>query len=193
MTDGGQPTDQVVVVCTGNVIRSPFAAAALEARLRDRGVGVSVTSAGLLTDGRPAEPHILTVGEQHGLDLSEHVSRRISPSILAPASLVIGMSRRHLREVAAMEPSVWPRTFTLRELSRRATQHGPRPAHFSLAQWAARLSADRTAAEMVADDPADDIDDPIGADRATFRAVVDEIDECLERVVRLLWPAPQTG
>ncbi|MEZ5138317.1 MAG: hypothetical protein R2711_06000 [Acidimicrobiales bacterium] len=44
-------------VCTGNICRSPMAAALLRARLRDVAPEVEVASAGLLFDDRPAEPN----------------------------------------------------------------------------------------------------------------------------------------
>ena len=44
------------------------------------------------------------------------------------ADLVLTMTREHLRHVVAMDPSAWPRTFTLKEFVRRAQSVAPATA-----------------------------------------------------------------
>ena len=52
----------------------------------------------------------------------DHVARTLDASILAVEGhdLVLTMTREHLREVVALDPGAWPRTFTLKEIVRRA-------------------------------------------------------------------------
>ncbi|HVW34635.1 MAG TPA: low molecular weight protein arginine phosphatase, partial [Acidimicrobiia bacterium] len=83
------------MLCTGNTCRSPMAAALLGRRLEDAGVKATVSSAGLLFDGRPATDHGVAVLAERGLDTSGHRSRKLRPDHLSEVDLVIGMGRSH--------------------------------------------------------------------------------------------------
>ena len=83
----------LLVVCHGNICRSPFAAALLEARLRS--TGITVHSAGFLGQGRPAPPHAVTAARARGVDLEAHRSRLVVPSLLRAADLIIVMEEAH--------------------------------------------------------------------------------------------------
>ena len=156
--------------------------------LRQRGVDATVHSAGLLEDGRPADPHSVSAMATRDLDLSAHASRRMSPAMLEGADLVLGMERRHVREAAVAVPGVWPRSFTLRELARLATAAGPRPADAAFDAWLAELSADRTPADHLGYSRADDVPDPIGRGSRTFRKCADDLEQLVGVVVDHLWP-----
>jgi protein-tyrosine phosphatase len=80
---------EILVLCQGNICRSPYAAAVLEELLRDR--GIQVGSAGFLPPGRPAPPHAIAVARARGVDLGWHRSRAITPPMLRAADLVIVM------------------------------------------------------------------------------------------------------
>ncbi|HTK57312.1 MAG TPA: hypothetical protein VL295_10805, partial [Gemmatimonadales bacterium] len=83
----------LLVVCHGNICRSPFAAALLEARIRS--TGITVHSAGFLGQGRPAPPHAVTAARARGVDLAAHRSRLVVPSLLRSADLIIVMEEAH--------------------------------------------------------------------------------------------------
>lgn len=179
---------RIVLVCSGNLIRSPLAAGLLRARLAERGVDAEVQSAGLLTQGESPSDSACAVARDLGVDVTGHVSQLLSTELVAHADLVVGMERSHVRAVVAVAPALWSRCFTLRELDRLAASHGPRPSHFSLAQWVERLGVGRSAVEVAAPEPADDLLDPVGTDLATHRLVAGQIDEAIARLVRALWP-----
>lgn len=83
--------DRVLVVCTGNVCRSPMAEGLLRARLARLGHG-SVESAGLAAlAGRPAEPHAVALLARRGIDISGHRARQLTPEQLAAAEVVLVM------------------------------------------------------------------------------------------------------
>lgn len=171
------------MVCTANQCRSPMAAALLRARVP---AGVSVSSAGLLPGGAPA-----TADARRTVDgLDDHVSRQLSPAMVDDASLVIGMERRHVREVVVSSPDAFGRTFTLRELARRGSAVGARRVDEGEAfdGWLARVGAGRRLADLVGDDPADDVADPVGQPPAVYRATAAELAGLLERLVALAWP-----
>src|SRR5688572_33037024 len=64
----------VLVVCYGNICRSPFAAAVLARALGGMRGGARVESAGLIgpPPSRPAPPHAVTVAARRGVDLAPH-------------------------------------------------------------------------------------------------------------------------
>jgi protein-tyrosine phosphatase len=92
---------KVLVVCTGNVCRSPMAAAILRRQLAERGaIGVEVTSAGTAPwDGAPASEGSYLIALEHGLDLSDHRARQLTTDLVADADLVFGMSPQHVERV----------------------------------------------------------------------------------------------
>jgi protein-tyrosine-phosphatase len=88
----------VLVVCTGNICRSPMAAALLRHLLHARGIDdIEVRSAGTAPwDGAPASEGSYLVSLEHGLDLSSHRSRQLTTDIVADAGLILGMSTSHV-------------------------------------------------------------------------------------------------
>ncbi|MDQ2825788.1 MAG: hypothetical protein M3Y04_02285, partial [Actinomycetota bacterium] len=91
----------------------------LRKRFTDAGIDARVASAGLLQAGNPAQAHGIDVAQSLGLDMSAHRSRSMTRDVLAAADLVVGMAREHVREAVVLDPGLWPRTFTLKELVRR--------------------------------------------------------------------------
>lgn len=89
----GEPRT-VLLVCTGNLCRSPMAAALLRRMLSDLGLEdrVRVASAGVAAaDGRPAAALAVEVAGESGLDLTVHLSRALDAEAMRRADLVITM------------------------------------------------------------------------------------------------------
>lgn len=91
----------VLVVCTGNMCRSPMAQVLLRAELDGRGaVDVTVESAGTgAWDGAPASEGAYLVSLEHGHDLSGHSARLLTRDLVQRADLILTMSRHHRARV----------------------------------------------------------------------------------------------
>jgi protein-tyrosine-phosphatase len=93
----GRAPRSILVVCHGNICRSPFAAALL---LRALGpLGVRVDSAGFVRPHRPAPPEALAAAARRGVDLSDHRSRLLTPDLARSAELIVVMDPVQEREV----------------------------------------------------------------------------------------------
>lgn len=161
----------------------------LRARLADVDPTVTVGSAGLLFDGREAELNAVKAMGQLGLDLRRHASQRISAELLAGTSLILGMERKHVREVATLAPDLFARSFTLPEVVNLARIIGAREPGEPLRSWAERVGALRSPADYAYPDPAAEIRDPMGQSLRGFRACAESIDRRLAALVELAWPA----
>jgi len=95
------PITRVLVVCHGNICRSPF----LEAYLRHKAPQLAVLSAGLAAaaDSR-ADPTARQVAEEFGLSLEAHRSRRLDSHDLARADLVLAMEGHQAVAILKLAP-----------------------------------------------------------------------------------------
>ena len=174
------------MLCTANLCRSPTAEVLLARHLADRGVDAHVHSAGRGPGGLPAPAPALSAFGAAGVDLSRHRSRTLSPEMLAGTDLVIGMAREHVRDALSMDPHVWDRAFTFKELVRRGEAAGRRLPGEEISAWLARVGAGRSANALLGSAGVDDVADPIGGRPRAYRATVRELDALAGRLADLL-------
>ena len=107
---------RVLVVCTGNVCRSPY----IERRLAQllSGTGLEVESAGTRAlVGAPMEPGSASALAAVGADSNGFQARQLTPAILDRADLVLTAAQRHRTEAVTLHPKVLRHTFALGELA----------------------------------------------------------------------------
>jgi protein-tyrosine phosphatase len=110
------PPFSILVVCTGNVCRSPAAERLLRQRLSP---SVKVESAG--TFGLVGEPIAAPMAEllvESGVDIDGFAARRLTTVLIQQADLVLAVTRAHRSLVVESWPKVVRRAFTLREFAR---------------------------------------------------------------------------
>jgi len=97
---------KIVMVCAGNLCRSPMAEALLREKLARRGIGgVNVSSCGLEAEpGRSAEPTLKQVIGAAYQRLNGFRTRPISDEIVGDADLVLAMEERQVREIVSRFP-----------------------------------------------------------------------------------------
>ena len=165
-----------------------MAAALMRDRAGRSGSPVIADSAGLVGQGRPVPDVVRAVMAERGVDVSSHRSRLLRAELVAASDLVVGMAREHVRAAVAMHPAAFPRSFTLRELVRRSDSLGRRQAGVPWDDWVVAAHDGRTGAAYLRDEPADDIDDPLGAPAKVFTALADELADLTARLLAVLAP-----
>jgi len=97
----------ILIVCTGNVCRSPLAEGILRSWLtRDMVPDVTVSSAGTYaSEGAPASSYGVMIAAENGIDTSEHHARLLHRELIARADLILTMEVDHIFEVLRLAPS----------------------------------------------------------------------------------------
>ena len=104
--------NKILVVCIGNICRSPTVEALLKSRLAHRGIDVSSAGLGALVD-KPMDSTALEVLREHGGDHPAHKGRQLTREMLQQADIVLTMEKRHVESIARMAPEVRGKTFLL--------------------------------------------------------------------------------
>jgi protein-tyrosine phosphatase len=190
----------ILVVCSGNICRSPVAEGllrrALQRRFQDGAPAVS--SAGTIGwEGSPATPESIEAAAERGVDIAGHIARRFAPPMIEEADLVVCMAAEHRVAISEQDPDALDRTFTLKELVRLLESSVP-AAPQELEALAGRVGAAASArANGQPANPFDqDIVDPLGMPLETYRAIAWELDEWTDRLMTGLFgpvPAGVTG
>jgi protein-tyrosine phosphatase len=98
--------NRVLIVCIGNICRSPMAEALLAASVADSHPEVSVESAGLgALVGRPADPIAHELMQEQGIDISSHRARQLKPDMVRQYDLILTMEESQVSGVLSLDPS----------------------------------------------------------------------------------------
>lgn len=128
----------ILLVCTGNLCRSPMAAGLLRHQLEAAGLTdkYDVQSAGTwAVVGEPASAYARRVMSKRGIDISAHRARDISAEMVAQADLILVMTEAHREAIEAEFPEARSKTYLLSEMIGRrydiADPYGNSLAHYA--------------------------------------------------------------
>ncbi len=93
--------NSILVVCVGNICRSPTGELLLQQLLPEN--HISSAGVGALV-GRPMDDLAAEIAVQHGLDPNGHVARQLTPEICKHADIILAMSKRNIEEVCQISP-----------------------------------------------------------------------------------------
>ncbi len=134
----------ILFVCTGNLCRSPMAAAICRARLAQdpQRQGWQALSAGVWAEkGLAASPAAVVAMAERGIDLGGHRSQPTTPQLIAQCNLILGMTPHHVEALRTAFPQAAGRIRLLAEMN--GESHGVAdPYGLSLTEYRA------TAAEL---------------------------------------------
>ena len=172
---------RILVVCVGNVCRSPLAERLLAARLPAGDFEVASAGVGAMV-GHPVEPNAARELARLGADGARFAARQLTPDLAGEADLVLTATKEIREQVVREVPRLMKRTFTLRELAAlvqdpRTTASGAGPS--DLVRAAARLRAGVQVPDY-------DVPDPMGRSEAVHREVADLLDSACRTVADAL-------
>jgi len=185
---------RVLIVCTGNICRSPFIERVLQDQLDQQlsgsGRGIVVRSAGTgALVGSEMDSQAAAQLVAHAGDPAGFRARDLTPELIAEADLVLTATRAHRGKVALMSPKALRRVFTFRDfadlvdgmevISTPGDQRG------RVRQVAERAAASRGLKPPLAPDLAD-IVDPFRRRDDVFATMARQVTESLPPVVRAL-------
>jgi len=140
--------NKILIVCTGNICRSPAAEYILRQQLEEvrawRGT-VSSAGTGALVN-HPVDETMGALLRAEGLDLKAHRAAQLSIAHLRWADLVLVMEKHHRQEVLRIDPVARGKTFLLGQWQNveipdpfqrgeRAHVHALQLIHAAIASW----------------------------------------------------------
>ncbi|GAB3055028.1 low molecular weight protein-tyrosine-phosphatase [Acinetobacter apis] len=100
----------VLVVCIGNICRSPIG----EYMLKKQCPHLNVSSAGIAAlVGYPADDKAKATAQRFDIDLSPHVARLLNKDLVSQADIILVMSQRQQKHVESTWPAAKGKTFRL--------------------------------------------------------------------------------
>ena len=103
---------RILIVCMGNICRSPAAEYLFRERLSSR--GVEPCSAGLVAVvGNPMDANVLQLLNESGVDGTSHRAHQLTPSMLLQADLVLGMEKNHVDAIVKLAPEARGKVYLL--------------------------------------------------------------------------------
>ena len=188
---------RILVVCTGNICRSPFIERLLQLRIGElRPIAdwpVEVSSAGTRAlagwdmDERVAERLVALGGDASGFR-----ARQLTADLIADADLILTATRAHRSQVGKMSPLARRRIFALRDfaglLSESHTLHvGPPPT--DAREWVAQVAetmASRRGLTTPLDQAEVDVVDPFARKDKTVAKMAEQVASVMPDVARAL-------
>ena len=186
----------VLMVCTGNICRSPMAELILTKRIAEavphESARFRVHSAGTYgLAGHPIDARAARAIHRLGIDATGFTARELGDAMLTGADVVLTATRDHRATSVTMAPRTARRTFTVREFGRLCAGVDaaglPDDDVVARARDIVRAAGDRRGL-VPASYEDDEIADPYGAKQADFATTLRLIEESMAPFLSLLTP-----
>ena len=102
--------NSILVVCTGNICRSPLAERLLRKKLPNK--KIDSAGVGALVDN-PADKSAINVADKHGLSLENHKGVQFNASLARKYDIILVMEKIHLEQVSSIAPEARGKTMLL--------------------------------------------------------------------------------
>lgn len=102
--------EKILIVCVGNICRSPMAEAIMKSKLKER----KVRSAGInALVGHDIDSKAKEALRKNGIDFSEHAAIKLNSNLLQWSDLVLVMEREQVQQVGNLFPESNGKVFAI--------------------------------------------------------------------------------
>lgn len=144
--------NKILVVCVGNICRSPTGEGILKKLLPNKTVdsaGIAALKSGLV--GKPADHTALQVAEDNGVDIGNHEAKQLTSELCAQYDLILVMEKGHKEALTNIAPEARGKTMLFGQWmgqkdipdpyrqSREAFEHAYKLIDESAELWAEKL------------------------------------------------------
>lgn len=144
--------NKILVVCVGNICRSPTGEGILKKLLPNKTVdsaGIAALKSGLV--GKPADHTALQVAEDNGVDIGNHEAKQLTSELCAQYDLILVMEKGHKEALTHIAPEARGKTMLFGQWmgqkdipdpyrqSREAFEHAFKLIDESAQLWAEKL------------------------------------------------------
>ncbi|WP_201582607.1 low molecular weight protein-tyrosine-phosphatase [Psychrobacter jeotgali] len=140
--------DNILVVCVGNICRSPIAEALLSEQYPQKNIDSAGVSALV---GHSADSKAIEAMKNDGIDISNHIAKQIDESLVVKSDLILTMSDHQTKWIESQWPHSRGKTFKIGhwidkdiadpyKLDKQAFETAKQDIIDSLDQWTDKIS-----------------------------------------------------
>ena len=145
-----KPARSILVVCKGNICRSPLAEAYLKSLVAKHRLPTIVRSAGLETSfGKPAHHFAQAVGTEGGLLLDQHATQPLHKEQVEQADMILVMEWQQRCRLLKLYPQAKRKVFLLRQFYDRSVKEVADPYSGTLEDFQTCFSMIRQACDVL--------------------------------------------
>lgn len=106
---------KILMVCLGNICRSPLAEAIARKKIQDRLLPWQVDSVGTGNwhEGNPPDPRTIAAAAERNLDISDLRARQITIEDIQSADIIVAMDTQNYQDVKRLAGSHEPKLFMM--------------------------------------------------------------------------------